>query len=190
MCRWRLILFGGEADSNVIRLRDRLSSLYKDDRRALIALALALWRDKPIEEIRGFLDEESREVVSQVAEDPQGPVFFSPDTARIYLARWARVLLGEGKDTRQLNRAEERRLLEAVHGYSSQHTDGELTPRELRDIAGLGNTNAARTMSSNLLAKWTEAKIIKRIARGKYRFIRLPEPSFSQELRSRLEGRE
>jgi hypothetical protein len=189
MCRWRLILFGGETDTNVIRLRDRLSALYKDDRKALIALALALWRDKPIEEIRNFLDEESRELVSQVAEDLQGPIFFSPDTGRIYLARWARVLLGEGKETRQLNRAEERRLLEAVHSYSTQHTDGEITPRELRDIAGLGDTNAARTMSSNVLAKWMKANIIKRITRGRYRFVQQPEPSSSQELRDRLEGR-
>lgn len=190
MCRWRLTLFGGASNHLVVRLREQLVALYEDERKSLIALALVLWRDKSIEEIRGFLDEESRELVSEIIEDPRGPVLFLTGNEQLFLARWVRVLLGEGKDTRQLGRAEERRLLEAVYDYSQRYGDGEMTTGELRQIAGLGESKSAQTMSSNILARWREQGLVERVQRGRYRFVRRPEKSATKELMDRLEGHE
>jgi predicted HTH transcriptional regulator len=54
--RWRLYLYGGHRDETQLRLLQRCRQTYPDERKALIANALVLWRDRPVAEIRKFID--------------------------------------------------------------------------------------------------------------------------------------
>jgi predicted transcriptional regulator of viral defense system len=85
------------------------------------------------------------------------------------LRRWASVLIGEGKDSKQLSIPEEKRLRELV--YSLRSKTGYITPKELRDFAGMGHTAAEGVLISQLLRKWKNQGVVEPVRRGLYRVI-------------------
>jgi hypothetical protein len=169
--RWKLTLYGGTQDSTLLRLLDRCRSIYRDEQKALIALALVLWRDRPVSEIRNFIDGDFSRQFAQVLAGLEGPIFYYREGDRITLRRWAAILLGEGKNSKAFAPAEERNLREFAYDIRTKYHDGFITPRDLRQLAAMADTPSERVLSSAVLTKWHNQGIVKRIKRGHYRFV-------------------
>lgn len=179
--RWKLVIFGGKKDTILTRLLNQSMKVYKDEQKALIAQALVLWRDKPVAEIRNYIDPEFSAQFAQVLSGIEGPIFYYREKDQITLRRWAKVLLGEGKNSKTLSPAEEQRLLEDCHEVFTKHHAGFITTRSLRELAAMGETTSERSQSSTLLKKWQHSGYLEKIGQGKYRFIRNPiEPIAEQ----------
>jgi hypothetical protein len=165
--RWRLTLHGGRDDERQLRLLEQLRANYRDEQKALLAHALVLWRGQPLASIRRFVDEAHAQVVAEIFTDQDGPVFYSQKPDRVYLRRWARVLVQEGKDSKALAEHEEedlyRRALVRAAGKA-------ITTHEIRRLAAMGDSNSARSITSKLLTRWHGEKRIERVKRGVYRF--------------------
>lgn len=192
--RWKLRLPGGPANAKQRRVLERLREHYHDERKALIANALIYWRERPLTEIRKFVDDESLAAFAEVVADPSGPVFYSGETETITPQRWVKVLLDEGKDSKAFSPAEEKQVrLSAEQKCRSDHA-GIITPSLLRTLAGMGNTHSEKVLSSLTLKKWAEESHIVRIGNGKYRFPREAEwaakelEALVQKLRGDLSG--
>lgn len=168
--RWRLILPGGLSDERHVRLLDALRQHYKDEHKALIALALVLWRDKPVEEVRKHIDGESAPIFAEVLADYRGATFYSEKADRIFLARWARLLLHEGVDSKALSEAEEEQLYKIAYEFRMRYYNGDVTPKDMRELGQLGHTSGAKTVCSKLLAKWTTQGKVTKVKNGQYRF--------------------
>jgi len=169
--RWRLFLYGGHSDDTQLRLLQRCRQTYPEERKALIANALVLWRDRPVAEIRKFIDGESLPVFAEVLTDLNGPIFYYRKEDRIVLRRWAAVLLGEGKDSKQLSIPEEESLLALAYELRTKYHKGYVTPKELRELAGMGHTHSEGVLISMLLHKWGQNGIVERVKKGLYRFV-------------------
>jgi predicted HTH transcriptional regulator len=74
--RWKLTLYGGTKDEKLVRLLERSRGIYKDEQKALIAQALVLWRDKPVTEIRNFIDGDFSRQFAEVLSSLEGPIFY------------------------------------------------------------------------------------------------------------------
>jgi hypothetical protein len=169
--RWRLNLYDGTKNTIQLKLLSRLKETYTDEHKALIANALVLWRDRPVAEIRQYIDGESLPLFAAVLADINGPIFYYEKEDKIVLRRWTRILLGEGKDSKQLSIPEEQDLQNFSYDLQTKYHKGYITPKELRDLAGMGHTKSEMTISSNLLHKWTEDGIVEKIKKGIYRFV-------------------
>jgi hypothetical protein len=169
--RWRLFIYGGHSDETQLRLLQRCRQTYSDERKALIASALVLWRDRQVAEIRKFIDGESLPLFAEVLADHYGPLFYYEKEDRIILRRWASVLIGEGKDSKQLSIPEEERLRDLAYELRSEYRGGYITPKELRDLAGMGHTAAEGVLISQLLRKWKSEGVVESVRRGLYRFV-------------------
>lgn len=178
-CRWRLLLYGGTADPTQLRVLARLNELYKDQQKALLANALVLWSGQPVSAIRQYVDGESLPLFAEVLSDIHGPIFYWKEKDQIVLRRWVSVLIGEGKDSKQLSAAEEADLLEFARGIQKDFRHSYITPKELRDLAEMGHTPSEQVQSSNLLNKWETQGIVNRLKKGVYQFT---EPSKSLTL--------
>lgn len=168
--RWVLTIYSGPQDERHERLLRRLREKYPDEKKALIAYALILWRDKPVKEIQNYIDGESAKHFAEVLSDAYGPIFYFEAEDRIILRRWARILLGEGKDSKTHTPAEEADLFRIAYKIQVQHYGGIITPKRLRDLGDLGETGSAKSLSSSLLSKWSSAGHIAKIRTGMYRF--------------------
>jgi predicted HTH transcriptional regulator len=169
--RWRLLLYGGHSDDTQLRLLQRCRQAYPEERKALIANALVLWRDRPVAEIRKFVDGESLPLFADVLTDLNGPIYYYRKGDRIVLRRWAAVLLGEGKDSKQLSIPEEESLLALAYELRTKYHLGYVTPKELRELAGMGHTASEGVLISTILGKWKENGIVERVKKGLYRFV-------------------
>lgn len=168
--RWILTIYCGTQDERHSRLLTRLKEKYPQERKALIAFALILWRDKPVKEIQNFIDGESAKQFAEVLSDAFGPIFYFKDDDGIYLRRWARVLLGEGKDSKTHTPAEEADLFRLAYKIQVRNQGGIISPKRLRDLGDLGETASAKSLSSSLLSKWASAGHLVKIKTGMYRF--------------------
>lgn len=183
--RWVLRVHGGITDHRQVRLLARIRETYHDEQRAMIAYALVLWSDRPVAEIRNHIDATVSEEFADVLTSLDGPIFYYEAEDRVVLNRWAKLLLEEGRDSKQLTPAEERSLRSFLHSYCNKYEDGHITPKELRRLAHMGETASERSLSSNLLAKWATAGHVQKLSQGKYRF-RQPEPERIQTLKQSL----
>lgn len=172
--RWKLVVHGGKKESILARLLEQSRKVYRDEQKALIAQALVLWRDKPVAEIRNYIDPEFSAQFAEVLSGIEGPIFYYREKDQITLRRWAKVLLGEGKNSKTLSPAEEQRLLEDSYELCAKHHSSYITTRHLRECAAMGETTSERSQSSALLKKWQQTGYLEKIAQGKYRFIRNP----------------
>ena len=168
--RWRLMLYGGLKNNTQLRMLNRLKEMYKDDQKALIANALVLWRGDTVSSIRQYVDGESSPLFAEILSDLRGPIFYYKEKDRIILRRWASVLLGEGKDSKQLSAAEEADLQEFARKMQLEYRHGYITPKEFRELAAMGHTKSEQTLSSRLLRKWHEKGVIRKVKRGLYQF--------------------
>ena len=167
--RWRLKLFARTMDDTHTRLIDRLSSMYHDDQKALVAYALILWRDLPLEQIAQFVDHEWKPYFLSIIYDSRGPVYFDSTSKSIRLSRWVSILLGEGKDSKKLNEQELDRLFDAGIRAQSERSDGCLAPREMRALAGMADSNSEKNLVSQILTHWVTQGRAERLGRGRYR---------------------
>jgi len=98
-----------------------------------------------------------------------GPIFYYKVEDRITLRRWARILLGEGKDSKTHSPGEEADLFRL--SYKIQARSGSIiTPKLLRAIGDLGDTASAKSLSSSILRKWASDGHVVKIRTGTYRF--------------------
>lgn len=169
--RWKLTLYGGTQSTTTLRLFDRCRAIYKDDQKALIAQALVLWRDRPVSEIKNYIDGDFARQFVEVLSDLRGPIFYYREKDRITLRRWAAILLGEGKDSKALSPAEERNLRDFAFDMQTKYHDGFITPKDLRNLAAMADTPSERVLSSSILKKWKTEGTVRRICRGQYRFV-------------------
>jgi predicted HTH transcriptional regulator len=169
--RWKLVLHGGTQDPIQIRLLDRTRAVYKDDQKALIANALVQWREKPVSEIRNYIDGDFARQFAEVLSSLNGPIWYHSEKDEITLTRWARVLLGDGQDSKGLSPNEERSLREFARKLQTQYHDSYISPADLRDLGEMGHTPSEKSLSCRLLAKWEREGHVKRVARGRYRFV-------------------
>lgn len=169
--RWRLYLYGGSMDRQHMRVLQRLKEMYHDEHKALIAHALVLWRGHTVSTIRQYVDGESSRIFAEVLADSDGPIFYYQKNDQIVLRRWVRVLLGEGKDSKQLSPVEEEELLEFTAKIQTEYSAGYVTPKELRGYAGMGDTPSEVVLSSQILKRWTTLGKIEKIKKGLYRFV-------------------
>ena len=168
--RWRLVLHGGSKDKRVLRLLERLRTHYNDDNKAQIATALVLWSGQPVGDIRKYIDGESLSAFVEVLQDLRGPVFYYEKEDRLYLRRWATVVMGEGQDSKSLTLPEEENLLRFARDFCGKFHRDYITPAQLRDLAGMGNTRSEQTLASTLLSKWLTDGEVERVRHGTYRF--------------------
>lgn len=182
--RWKLTLYGGSQDPTALRLFERCREIYNDDHKALIAQALVLWRDRPVAEIRNFVDGDFARQFAEVLSSLKGPIFYYKKNDQIILRRWAAVLIGEGKDSKALSPAEEKDLLAFAYDMQSEFHDGYVTPKELRQLGAMANTKSEQVLSSSILKKWQRDGVVKQVKRGQYRFVRRSKASVptTQEL--------
>lgn len=178
--RWRLILYGGVQDELQLKLLSQLKERYKDEQKALIANALILWQGQPVANLKSYIEGETQNLFVEILKDIDGPIFYYQEKDTIVLRRWVKVLLGEGKESKQLTADEEKDTYEFVKKIRLDYHHGYVTPKDLRDMASLGNTKSSHVMSSQLLKKWTEEDKLKKIRKGLYQFIK-PEVSYSSE---------
>lgn len=170
--RWRLVMHSGAQNDNHRRLLARLRDAYQDQRRALIAYALVVWSEQPLSAIKQNVDEESLPFFIEVLDDAKSPVFYSEERDTIYLRRWVEVLLDEGKDSKKFSEAEEAVLFWSAYRFHTRHTNSVINNRDLRELAGMGNTRSEVTLASSVLGRWAEKGWIERKKKGEYKFAR------------------
>ena len=168
--RWRLNLYGGTQNRIQLRLLNRLRQLYPDEQKALIANALILWRGRSVSDIKPYVDGDSSGLFAEVLMDTNGPIFYYREKDQIIPKRWVRILLSEGKDSKQLTPAEEAELQAFARKIRTEYYHRYITPKELRELARMGNTAAEQVLSSKLLKKWSDSGVVKKERRGLYKF--------------------
>lgn len=169
--RWKLSLFGGTQDAKLLRLLKRCRAIYKDEEKALIAQALVLWRDRPVSEIRDFIDGDFSRQFAEVLTGLEGPIFYYRERDCIVLRRWAQILIGEGKDSKAFSPAEENNLLDWARDFRTKYYEGYITPSDLRKLAAMADTPSEKSLSSMILTKWHKQGVLKRVRRGQYQFV-------------------
>jgi len=173
--RWKLTIYGGKEDEKLIRLLNRCREIFQDEKKSLIALALVLWHERPVKEIRQFVDGDFDRQFAEVLTHLNGPLLYRGDDQQIIMRRWVKVLLGEGKDSKALSSAEEESLRQAAYDIQMKYKGGEITPFELRRLASMGNTKSEITLSSVILRRWCDEGIVTKKGRGKYQFVAKPK---------------
>ena len=180
--RWSLTLHGDVSDRRLLRVFSRISEIYGDPRKALIAQALVLWSSKPVSEIKNYIDDTFSSAFAEVLSSFDGPIFYHADEDRIILHRWVRLLLDEGKDSKQLSPAEEANFRSFVKQFCVKFEDGHITPAKLRELGHFSESSSAKTLSSQLLAKWQKEGHVNKLGHGKYQFVE-PKPVRQEELK-------
>jgi predicted transcriptional regulator of viral defense system len=98
-----------------------------------------------------------------------------------------KVLIGEGKDSKRLSPGEETELLDFARKFQSEFHHAYITPKELRELAGMGHTSAEQVQSSKLLKNWTERGFVTKIKKGLYFFPQQKQAIEIQELRKMIQ---
>lgn len=172
--RWRLTVSGGTDDEKQLRLLERVRNVYKDEQKSLIALALILWRDQKVEEIKKHVDHAFAKQFAEVLGRMDGPLWYSADGDTIVLKRWVLLLLGEGLDSKVLSHDEESRAKVLAYELSAKYHNGFMTASQLREWAELGNSPSDKTLASGILKKWCNESEIEKIKAGTYRWKSVP----------------
>ena len=175
--RWALNVHGGMRNKRYLRLRKRIKEIYQDEQKALIAHALVLWSNKPVKEIKNYIDDNFSEPFAEVLSSLDGPIYYYQDEDRIILNRWARLLLEEGRDSKKLTSVEESRLRAFLKSYCLKYEGGYISPKELRRLAHMAETPSEKVLSSKLLSQWEKNGHLSKIARGKYQFKEMRKES-------------
>jgi len=173
--RWRLYLYGTEQDKAHFKLLDQIRKNYNDEHKALMAYALVLWRGQSVTNIKNYIEGESNHLFLEILKDLRGPIFYFAEKDEIVLTRWAKIMLGEGKDSKQLAADEEEHLFDFARKIQMDYHKGFITPKEIRNLGSLGETSSAIVLSSSLLCRWQKQGKIKKIKKGLYQFIRINE---------------
>lgn len=170
--RWRLKLPTESTSERYRQVLDRLKQSYPDDtKKALLAMALCLWTDKPLSQIRRYISDEYLPLLTEILEDVRGPVLSLVNEDRLARVRWTRLILDEGLDSKQFSPGEERRLLEFARDTQTEYNEAFITPAGLRKLGGMSESASEKSLSSKMLKRWEQAGFVKKVANGKYRFV-------------------
>ena len=169
--RWKLVIYGAAPQQTLLRLLERSREIYGDERKSLISQALVLWRDKPVKEIRNYVDGDFARQFAEVLSGIKGPIFYYEKEDRIMLRRWAEVLIGEGKDSKDLSPGEEERLQTLAYDIQTKYNNGIISPKDLRELCDMGNTKSELVLSSSILKRWHGKGVLERLSHGKYKFV-------------------
>jgi len=145
-----------------------------------------IWRDKPVTEITNYIDGDFSRQFAEVLSNLKGPTFYWKAQDKIVLSRWASVLLGEGKDSKTFSPAEEEQMRTFAYDIRMNYHGGYITPKDLRDLAHMGNTPSEKSLSSKLLSKWTSEGSVRKLGQGKFQFVKkveFPLSDFSELLK-------
>ncbi|HBG93236.1 MAG: hypothetical protein A2X54_04625 [Nitrospirae bacterium GWF2_44_13] len=168
--RWRLCIYGGSTDKVQLRLFQRIRVNYPNEKKALIAYALVLWSGQPVSTIKTFIDDESAPMIAEILSDIYGPIFYYEKNDAIVLNRWVRVLIEEGKDSKSFTVAEEDQLYKFAYDIQTKYYNSSITPKELRKLAHMGDTESEIVLSSTLFKKWVKEGKLHKISKGHYTF--------------------
>lgn len=171
--RWRITIFGGSSNPRHVKLYKKCKENFGgSDLLATVACALVFWENQQASDFTGYLDEQSKEVFEEVVASRFSPVLLDIKSKKIYLRRWARVLIDEGKESKKFNDREEEDLLMFLSKMTHDYHAGILTPKLLRELAFMSNSPSDLSLSSTMMKKWTKSNIINKISKGKYKFRR------------------
>ena len=151
--------------------RDKRPVIKGGERKALISQALVLWRDKPVREIRNYVDGDFARQFAEVLSGIKGPIFYYEKEDRITLRRWAEILIGEGKDSKDLSPGEEERLQTLAYDIQTKYNNSIITPKDLRELGDMGNTKSELVLSSSILKRWYGQGVLEKVGHGKYKFV-------------------
>lgn len=173
--RWKLTIFGGQEDQKLVRLLTRCREIFPDEKKALIAVALVYWHERPVKDIRQFVDGDFERQFAEVLTDAKGPLLYAGEDSGIILRRWVKVLLGEGKDSKALSQKEEESLKTISYAFQIKFRGGIITPLELRNLASMGNSKSEITLSCSILKRWCDEGVVEKSGWGKYKFSERPQ---------------
>jgi hypothetical protein len=148
-----------------------LRDIYDSEGKVFIAAALVFWHDKPVQSLRQYIDGDSAPQFAEVLSDLRGPIYYYEKEDRIVLNRWVRVLLSEGKQSKALSQAEKDGLYKFAYDLQTSYNDGYITPKELRELAHMTDSQSEQVLSSKLLKEWQQEGKVMKAKRGTYRFV-------------------
>ena len=128
-----------------------------------------------VETIRKYIDGDFSRQFAEVLSSMNGPIFYHEKEDRILITRWASVLLGVGQNSKDYSPVEEKRLKEFAYNVCVQRYDHEITPSILRQLGQMGNTGSENSLSSKMLTRWEKEGLIRRVSKGKYRWVKKAE---------------
>lgn len=170
--RWNLIIPISEIDSKYKKLKDRITDLYKCHKeKSLIAFALVLWSNKKFSEIAKYFDAFEAKTAAEVFLDFEGPVWLYEEEDRLVLHRWVKVLIQEGKESKGFNEYEEEKLYEHCKNLKNKYSGGNFSSKEFREFAHMSNSSSDKVLCSNMIAKWIREGKVKRLKKGKFKFV-------------------
>lgn len=170
--RWKLVMRGTTLDSKYQKAYSAIIDRYGKTEKAQIAFSLVLWKDHSVEEISGYIDGESKAKYLEILSDYRGPIFYYKEKNLFILNRWMKLIIEEGKESKTLSFAEEKRLFDIAYKLAAEYDEGVITSARLRELGDFGNSSSAYTQCSNLINKWKqEGKIEDAGKRSLYRFI-------------------
>lgn len=169
--RWSLQIDFEDSGERFRNLRDSLFSYYdKNKEKSLIAYALVLWSDKPFSEIKKYFDTHESKIAAEIISDLRGPVYYWEDRDKIVLHRWVKILIEEGKASKEFTQHEENELYKRSLELHNRFYGGLITPSQFRELAHLSSSQSDKSLTSRVLKKWElESKLIK-LRRGTYKF--------------------
>ncbi len=168
--RWSLQINIQDNGERYTMIRESLLNYYGSDKeKALIAYALVLWSNKAFSEIKNYFDMHESKLAAEIVSDFNGPVFYWEEKDRLVLHRWVKILIEEGKSSKEFTHYEELELYKRCLEFYNKFYRGLLTPAEFRETAHLSNSNSDKSLSSRILSKWVNEGKLEKIKRGTYK---------------------
>lgn len=184
--RWSLKIDFSHSSQKHQQAFEALKKQYNLEK-SLIAYSLTLWREKPFSEIAKCFDAYEAKLAAEILSDPRGPLFYWKERDKITPHRWLRILLEEGKSSKELTIHEKNTLYEALHKILGKYNGGYVTPKDVREIAHLSDTPSDKSLSSRLLIEWESKGKLEKIKKGTYKFTKERTEDSSQTTESILE---
>jgi predicted HTH transcriptional regulator len=169
--RWKLKIYYLNKNSTHKEIYKRLKAQYYEENKAIMALSLVLWRNKKVQDIRKYIDDEYVNVFVQIIDDLNGPVYYYEKNDSLILNRWVEIILFHGQDSKAFTPSEKLALYSFTYKMCSRFDQYLLTPIKLRELAHMGNSRSEQTQSSKLLAEWESEKKITRKSKGIYELV-------------------
>lgn len=169
--RWSLQIHFNDNGERYKTLRESLNNYYdRDKEKSLIAYALVLWHQKPFSEIKRYFDTHESKLAAEIISDFKGPVFFWEQKDRIVLHRWVKILLEEGKSSKEFTHYEEQELYKRCLELHNKYYGGLITTSEFKELSHLSNSPSDKSLTSRMFRKWEKEGKVKKIKRGTYKF--------------------
>lgn len=170
--RWMLQITFEESDERYLNIQRSLSKQYLGQQeKILIAYALVLWHQKPFSEIKRYFDNYESKIAVEIISDIKGPVFFWEERDKIVLHRWVKILIEEGKSSKEFTHYEENEIYKKCLALHNKYHGGLITAAEFRELAHLSNSSSDKSLTSRILGKWKDEGKVEKVKRGTYRFM-------------------